>query len=199
MTGSRMNRDADSQRPAPVDDPGTESADSGWLSRWSQRKREASEPTPAPPAASGDATPAPGGAAARDAPDEDPPLPPIESLDEHSDYRGFMSDKVSDELRLQALRKLFRLPQFNITDGLNDYDEDFANCKPLGDTITHDMARSLERALKKAADPVKQADTATAASEDAGQPPPASGTSPPDVEAANPAQAARSDEPLPKG
>jgi len=194
-----MDHDADSRRQTPVDEPQTETADGGWLSRWSQRKREAKDPKQAPPAASVDATPVPDDGAGRDTPDEAPPLPPIESLDEHSDYRGFMSDKVSDELRLQALRKLFRLPQFNVTDGLNDYDEDFANCKPLGDTITHDMARSLERALKKAADPVKQADTATAASEDAGQTPPAAGTSPPDVEAANPAQAARSDGPLPKG
>jgi len=199
MTGSRMNRDADSQPPAPVDEPQTESADSGWLSRWSQRKRQASDPTQTPPAASVDASPAPGGEAGRDAPDEDPPLPPIESLDEHSDYRGFMSHKVSDELRLQALRKLFRLPQFNITDGLNDYDEDFANCKPLGDTITHDMARSLERALKKAADPVKQADTASAARGDAAQPPPAAETDTSVADGVDAAQPVRGDEAPPKG
>jgi hypothetical protein len=135
----------------------------------------------------------------RDAPNEDPPLPPIESLGEHSDYRGFMSDKVSDELRLQALRKLFRLPQFNITDGLKDYDEDFANCKPLGDTITHDMARSLERALKQAADPVKQADTASVASGDAAQPEPAGQTDTSVADGADAAQPVRGDEAPPKG
>jgi hypothetical protein len=197
-----MDHDADSRRQTPVDEPQAESADDGWLSRWSQRKREAKDPKQAPRAASVDTTPAAGGDAGRDTPDEAPPLPSIESLDEHSDYRGFMSDRVSDELRLQALRKLFRLPQFNITDGLNDYDEDFANCKPLGDTITHDMVRSLERTLKRAADPEKQADTATAASEEAAQTPPAAETTGPDAEAANPAnpaQAARSDGPLPKG
>jgi len=199
MTGSRMNRDADSQPPATVEESQSASADSGWLSRWSQRKRQASEPTGAPPTASVDASPAPGGEAVRDAPNEDPPLPPIESLGEHSDYRGFMSDKVSDELRLQALRKLFRLPQFNITDGLNDYDEDFANCKPLGDTITHDMARSLERALKQAADPVKQADTASVASGDAAQPEPAGQTDTSVADGADAAQPVRGDEAPPKG
>lgn len=85
--------------------------------------------------------------------DDTPQLPSIESLDEHSDYRAFMSDKVSEELRLQALRKLFRLPQFNVCDGLNDYDEDFASCKPLGSIVTHDMARALDRVLEKAGAP----------------------------------------------
>jgi len=199
MTGSRMNRDADSQRPATVEEPQGTSADSGWLSRWSQRKRRASEPTGAPPTAPVDASPAPGGEAGRDAPDDDLPLPPIESLDEHSDYRGFMSDKVSDELRLQALRKLFRLPQFNITDGLNDYDEDFANCKPLGDTITHDMARSLERALKKTADPVKQTDPPGVVRGDAAQPPPVAETDNSVTDGIDAAQPVRGDEAPHKG
>jgi len=85
--------------------------------------------------------------------DDTPQLPSIDSLDEHSDYRAFMSDKVSEELRLQALRKLFRLPQFNVCDGLDDYDEDFASCKPLGSIVTHDMARGLDRVLEKAGTP----------------------------------------------
>src|SRR5690606_18899013 len=86
-----------------------------------------------------------------DAPAEEAVLPPIESLDADSDYRAFMTDRVSDELRVAALRKLFRLPQFNVTDGLNDYDEDFTSFKTLGNTRTHDMLREFAREAARAA------------------------------------------------
>jgi len=68
---------------------------------------------------------------------------------------------------LQALRKLFRLPQFNVCDGLDDYDENFASCKPLGSIVTHDMARGLDRVLEKAGAPDKAAPLAPAAPEEA--------------------------------
>ncbi len=124
-----------------------------WLRRWSRRKHQAvlgAEPgvadtdgAPPPEARPPDENVPPVVA-------EEPVLPPIESLDEHSDYRAFMSDKVSEELRVLALRKLFRLPQFNVTDGLNDYDGDFTTFKPLGNTVPHDLLRSLGRELQAA-------------------------------------------------
>lgn len=79
--------------------------------------------------------------------DED--MPPIESLNEDSDYSGFMSSGVSDELRNLALRKLFKAPQFNIRDGLDEYDEDFTSFEKLGDILTCDMKHQLELEAKK--------------------------------------------------
>lgn len=169
-----MNRKADTQAGQPVAEPQTATADESWLHRWSQRKRRAEqsvEPDDEVVADQPAATQVPceaGGSAPKDEADEvaeadEPELPPIESLDEHSDYRGFMSEKVSEDLRLRALRKLFSLPQFNVRDGLNDYDEDFASFKPLGDIVPHDMARSLERAVKKAAGPAGQDEPAKTA------------------------------------
>lgn len=79
--------------------------------------------------------------------DED--MPPIESLNEDSDYSGFMSSGVSDELRNLALRKLFKAPQFNIRDGLDEYDEDFTSFETLGDILTCDMKHQLEIEAKK--------------------------------------------------
>ena len=38
----------------------------------------------------------------------DADMPPLDSLNEDSDYRGFFSPKVSDALRQEALRRLFR-------------------------------------------------------------------------------------------
>ena len=52
-------------------------------------------------------------------------MPPIESLDEDSDYAQFLSPQVSTGLRRRALRKLFGLPRFQGSDRLNDYDEDY--------------------------------------------------------------------------
>jgi len=74
----------------------------------------------------------------------DADMPPLESLDANSDYRPFFSENVSAELRRLALRKLFHLPQFNIRDGLDDYDDDFTQFTPLGDTVTADMKHQWE-------------------------------------------------------
>lgn len=69
--------------------------------------------------------------------DED--MPAIDTLNADSDYSGFLNKGVSPELRQKALQHLFRLPKFNIRDGLNDYDEDYTYFEPLGDTVTSDM------------------------------------------------------------
>ncbi len=88
--------------------------------------------------------------AGNDAPvltDED--MPPLETLDEHSDFSGFMSPGVSQGLRKLALRKLFSSAGFNIRDGLDDYDDDFTSFEPLGDLITSDMKHQAEMAEKR--------------------------------------------------
>ncbi len=80
--------------------------------------------------------------------DED--MPDIETMDEHSDYTGFLSEGVSDALKRKAMHKLFHLPEFNIRDGLNDYDDDFSTFIPLGDTVTYQMKQWLEQEAKEA-------------------------------------------------
>ncbi len=53
-------------------------------------------------------------------------LPPVETLDENSDYTGFLRDGVPEALRNAALRRLWRSsPLFAFRDGLDDYDENF--------------------------------------------------------------------------
>jgi len=103
-------------------------------------------------------------------------MPPIETLTAQSDLSGFFSKGVSAALRRSALRFVFRQPQYNVRDGLNDYDGDYTVFEPLGDTITADMkfhAARKERdriaAEKEAAELAEQerdaqnADTAEAA------------------------------------
>ena len=76
-------------------------------------------------------------------------MPPVETLDADSDYSPFLSPGVSDDLRQQAMRKLFAQPDFNITDGLNDYDEDYTQFGGLGTLVTHEMKRMLQRELER--------------------------------------------------
>jgi hypothetical protein len=94
----------------------------------------------------------------------DADMPPIESLTESSDYSGFMSPKVSEHLRRQALRKLFSSSSFNVCDGLDDYDEDFTQFTKLGDIVTADMKHQLETMLRKELEQGRssQSDAATA-------------------------------------
>ncbi|MBX2823099.1 MAG: DUF3306 domain-containing protein, partial [Gammaproteobacteria bacterium] len=80
--------------------------------------------------------------------DED--MPALESLQKDSDVSMFFNRGVSRELRKAALRKLFSLPGLNITDGLNDYDEDYTTFEPLGDIVTSDMRFHAERKARLA-------------------------------------------------
>lgn len=127
----------------------------GFLSRWARRKQavqqEAIKPKVAPPEmeeSGAQALAAPSGAEpladepAKALTDED--MPPLESLDETSNLSAFFSEKVSEELRRQALRKLFHLPKYNITDGLNEYDGDYRTFTQLGDVVTAEMRHRLE-------------------------------------------------------
>ena len=125
-------------------------SDEPFLERWSRRKRELDEADN-----TGEGAEAAAAVPAVETPPAEPVLtdadmPPIESLDSESDYSPFMSPGVSEHLRTRALRKLFHLPAFNITDGLNDYDEDFTGFTSLGDTVTHEMKRMLKRELEAA-------------------------------------------------
>ena len=138
----------------------------GPLRRWSRRKREAvrekeaaeeargRDASRAPSEAVQDArepagdAPAPAAVEEKDLTDED--MPPIDSLDENSDYSGFLSPGVSERLRRRALRKLFMSAVFNVRDGLDDYDEDFTNFEALGDIVTSDMRHQAEAEAERA-------------------------------------------------
>ena len=88
----------------------------------------------------------------------DADMPPLESLDEESDYSGFLSPKVSEALRQQALQRLFRSACFNVCDGLDDYAEDFTRFEKLGDLVTAEWRSRLEQAAKRAESALAEAD-----------------------------------------
>jgi len=81
--------------------------------------------------------------------DED--MPDIETLDENSDYAGFMSTGVSESVRKMALRKLFHGETYNVRDGLDDYDGDYTFFEKLDPTtVTSDMKHMIEVEAKRA-------------------------------------------------
>ena len=88
--------------------------------------------------------------------DED--LPSLDSLGPDSDYSDFLSSVVSPKLRRAALRKLFSSAKFNVTDGLDDYAEDYSRHIPLGDIVPAEMRTRLAAAAARAgADPGSKA------------------------------------------
>lgn len=52
-------------------------------------------------------------------------LPPVDQIREDDDVSRFMQADVSEGIRREALRQLFRQPKFNLRDGLDDYDDDY--------------------------------------------------------------------------
>lgn len=91
----------------------------------------------------------------------DADMPPIESLTASSDVSAFFNKGVSAALRKAALRYVFQQPEFNVRDGLNDYDGDYTVFEPLGDTITSDMkfhAARKEKARLEAEAEAKKAE-----------------------------------------
>lgn len=136
----------------------------GFISRWSKMKQ---------------ATQQPGESRGIDISDNevtleapllgDEEMPPIESLTEESDYSGFLSEKVSDALRQQALRKLFHSASFNVCDGLDDYADDFTSFAKLGSIITSDMRHQMAVAKEKLEAALQLDSDAEVAAEDNGQ------------------------------
>ena len=110
----------------------------GFLTRWSRRKR-AGGATPVVEArangsSSGTAAAPPAEAERKEASAQTADqtvLPDVESLDKDSDYTPFMREGVPENLRGQALRKLWGSdPVVAFRDGLDDYDDDYTKMFP---------------------------------------------------------------------
>lgn len=113
----------------------------GFLGRWSRLKQQAAT-GPAPADAAPVAVPAAGAATPQTEPEV--LLPPVESLDFDSDFRGFLGDRVDEGVKRAALRKLFHTGQFNTMDGLDVYIEDFSVFEPLPASMVAQLAHARE-------------------------------------------------------
>ena len=119
------------------------------LRRWSQRKFAAAREKNAPVTAANPVA-APATVAAPAPVDVAPPaaaptpaktLPPVESLTIDSDFTPFFQPKVGEALKRQALKQLFRDPQFNVMDGLDVYVGDYSIPDPISPDIVKQMVQ----------------------------------------------------------
>ncbi|MBD3634841.1 MAG: DUF3306 domain-containing protein [Methylophaga sp.] len=115
----------------------------GFLSRWSRRKLDqdsAEEEQSLTPAT-------------------EEPVETVEASDQITETDSeqekpiWQRDDVDEETRKSALRALFRKPEFNVRDGLNEYDDDFTKFASLGNVVTHEMKRMLKLAEEKSRPP----------------------------------------------
>ena len=161
-----VNRTTDESIPAP-DPMGREAGktqEEGLLRRWSRRKAKAREETPSRESADAGETEAAESSLAAELPETPAPplltdadMPPIESLDQSSDYRPFMSPGVSEELRTHALRRMFHSGLFNELCPLEGEYYDCHGFEPLGSVITHEMRAEMERTANALKEKAKQA------------------------------------------
>lgn len=159
----------------------------GFLGRWSRRKQGAREgkpledPEPAPPpaaippahaASSASAAVAPAVPASEDTTPAEPaaPLPTLhdtESLTPASDFKPFMAQGVSSEVKNAAMKKLFADPHFNVMDRLDIYIDDYNITTPIPPALLRQMVSAKflglfdeEEAQEKAAADTLAADQA---------------------------------------
>ncbi|MCA1773689.1 MAG: DUF3306 domain-containing protein [Halomonas sp.] len=79
----------------------------------------------------------------------DDTLPDPETLEAGSDFTGYMVPGVSSALRRRALKRLWATGNYNVRDGLDDYDMDYRQqLKPMAS----ELAGKLRRWAKKADD-----------------------------------------------
>jgi hypothetical protein len=111
-----------------------------FISRWSRRKLEATEP---PGAASPAAEPSAAASAASPAPATEPGAPGAPQ-GSSAGYREFFDPQVDEKLRRTALRKLFSEPHFNVMDGLDTYIDDYSKPDPIPEAMLRQLNQAKE-------------------------------------------------------
>ncbi len=152
---------------------GTTRREDSFLARWSRRKHEAEQVTPveetepveapvdteaqAPDPDTGTADEE-AGTTVQETDPEDADLPHPDTLDRNSDFSAYLTKRVSSTFRRAAMRRLFSSPEFNVRDGLDDYDEDYTQFQSLGNTVTAHMRHHAERLRQRDQDKAEQAE-----------------------------------------
>lgn len=109
----------------------TEKNDEGFLSRWSRRKSTDKDPVENDGIV-----------------EKKTELAPAQEADEQS-LPLWQQKDVEPDIKKKALSALFKQPEFNDVDHMNEYDEDFTSFSGLGDIVTQEMKRMLRLAEEK--------------------------------------------------
>lgn len=132
------------------------------LERWSRKKRGLESDAvmaPEPAQASEETSVLPEAHQQQEAPADpvEPPVPAPGSLDDTlpdpdtlpagSDFSVFMAAGVSSTLRRRALRRLWATGNYNVRDGLDDYDADYTQqLKPMASELAGKLRRWAHQA-----------------------------------------------------
>lgn len=77
-------------------------------------------------------------------------LPDPETLEVGSDFSAFMSPGVSGALRRRALKRLWATGNYNVRDGLDDYDADYRQqLKPMATELASKLRRWTQQVEEK--------------------------------------------------
>jgi len=128
----------------------------GVLERWLRRRQRVHSPAGATPVESESDVPRTMDEAARVLP-TDADMPALETLTEESDFSAFLSPGVSEELRRLALRKLFGMPNYNLRDGLDDYDDDYTGMQTLRNAIARGLLQQSPGSCSRSTAPENSA------------------------------------------
>jgi hypothetical protein len=129
---------------------------SNFFKRWSQLKQvqtstkeQESNPTVEVKIDQASVTPAPENSAEQLAVDQGPTMADVEKLNPDSDFSGFASAGVKDDVHHAAMKKLFSDPHYNVMDGLDIYIDDYSKEDPLPPGMLEKMVQSSMLGLFK--------------------------------------------------
>ncbi len=66
-------------------------------------------------------------------------LDDAQALTQHSDFKPFMAQQVSPDVRNAAMKKLFADPHYNVMDGLDIYIDDYTKSDPIPESMLRQM------------------------------------------------------------
>ncbi len=118
--------------------------ENGFLSRWSSRKlKKTDQPAPASDDSAIDAKQS--DIAVENTPEASP--------EPASEQAAWQNPELDPANRRQALRDIFQKPGIGLPDGLDEYERDYNyhNFAKLGDVVTHEMCRLLEKQAEQLA------------------------------------------------
>ena len=131
-----------------------------FFSRWSQRKLdestdkalEAEQPVEEASVTSSEPASQTRTSAEELAPNDPTSIEPTDALEESADTKESASEtteelsmaqllvsEASESVKKAALRKLFLSEEFNVRDGLDDYDDDYSNLKSLSEGVAESL------------------------------------------------------------
>ncbi|MBY6187380.1 DUF3306 domain-containing protein [Marinobacter hydrocarbonoclasticus] len=88
---------------------------------------------------------------------EEAPLPDPETIEQGGSFADYLKPGVDPTQRKEALRALWKQPQYNIRDGLCEYDLDYAAQPKLSAAVAAEVAKSVFRHVTEAVEQVDKA------------------------------------------